>query len=144
MVVEIDPKLIINFVLDNQVIEYENKSKITFITNWIKVFPVLLSKGVIITIVTPNDCTIYFTLLNPHKGYVGTCSRKEIGNIAQNIFPIWPIFNIAADENINKIFLKKDILENIKTKHYQKLMLKIKYNLSNPSLMMIQKIGEAN
>lgn len=141
LIIEMDPRLIINTVTDNEIIEYDNKSKILFTTNHIKVFSVLLSKGVIITIVDQDECIIYLTLLNPNKGYIGTCIRKEIANITQNIFPIWPIFNIVADENINKIFLKKELLENIKTSSYQKLMLKIKYNFTNPSLMFIEKIG---
>lgn len=140
-IIEMDPRLIINCIDDNELIEYENKSKILFTTNHIKVFSVLLSKGMIITIVNQDECILYITLLNPNKGYIGTCIRKEIANITQNVFPIWPIFNIVADDTINKIFLKKEILNNIKTSNYQKLMLKIKYNFTNSSVMTIQKLG---
>ncbi|MFW6219360.1 MAG: hypothetical protein ACOC33_00700 [bacterium] len=141
--VNIDIRLILNEIEDQDTVyQYKNNSKIMFTTKYLKVFPVVLSKGFILTIVNNEECIVYVSLLNPSKGYIGTCIRKEIANITQNIFPIWPIFNIAADESINKIFLKKEVINEIKPNNiHDKLLLKISYKFDDPSVFNIQKIA---
>lgn len=141
-IIDIDIKMVIGFNSEPNVITYENKSKINFTTNHIKVFPVLLSKGFIMTIVNKEKCSCFLTLLNPNKGYIGTCLRKELPNITQNIFPIWPIFNLMADENINKIFLKKEIVTELRPNNItDKLLLRLDYSFENSNIINIQKIG---
>lgn len=140
--INVDIRLLLNSIEENdESIEYENNSKISFITKFLKVFPVVLSKGFILTIVNEEQCNIFITLLNPNKGYIGTCIRKEIANITQNIFPIWPIFNIVADESVNKIFLKKELVDCIKPNNYSKLLLKINYRFDDTSVFNISKLA---
>ena len=139
---DIDIKMVIGNSYNESIIEYENQNKINFSTNSIKVFPVIMSKGFILTIVNKNECSCYVTLSNPGKGYIGTCLRKELPNITQNIFPIWPIFNLIADENINKLFLKKELVTELKPLNYnEKLLIKLSYNLDDSQNIKIQKIG---
>lgn len=141
-IINVDIKLILNESDDTPDVVYQNNSKINFNTKYIKVFPVVLSKGFILAIANHEKCTLYASLLNPSKGYIGTCIRKEIANITQNIFPIWPIFNIMADEHINKILIKKDIMNEIKSDlQHDKVLLKLSYDFEDTSKIFIQKIG---
>lgn len=139
-IIDVDIRLTMKELEDQTPIKIENHMKINFSTNFIKVFPVILSKGFIVAIATAESCTLYLSLSNPSKGYVGKCIRKEVANITQNIFPIWPIFNVIADENINKIFIKKDIIEKIDASNYNKLMLKFQYTFDDSSQIYATKV----
>lgn len=142
-IIDVDVRLVLPICLSDSVMMYKNESNIMFRADNMKVFPVVLSKGFILAVATPQKHFLYVTSLNPSKGYIGTCMRKELVNITQNIFPIWPIFNLIADENMNKLFLKKEIIDEIKPiiGQYNKVGLTVEYEPENTSEMCLQIFG---
>lgn len=141
-IINVDIKLLLKETENEEDLIFNNTSKINFTTDHIKVFPIMLSKGFVLAVATQETCTLFLTLLDPISGFVGRCARKEIANITQNIFPIWPFFNITADESTNKIFLKKDMVNVIRESvDHTCVSLKMEYDFSDPSKIYIQKTG---
>ena len=52
------------------------------------------------------------TVNSPKKMFIGNCVKYEISNITNNIFPLWPIFNINMNQSKLRLFMSNDILKD--------------------------------
>ena len=79
-----------------------------------KTFSVILKKGFILCFVDKFLTQLYVTVSSPKQMLIGNCVKYEISNITNNIFPLWPIFNINMNQSKLRLFMSNDILKNYK------------------------------
>lgn len=133
LITEIDDKGCWNFSNEQKSITYQQKEEIKFKTETLKVFPILLNKGFIFSAVTPNNVSMYLTVINTEKMYVGLLADSfQLNNLIKNIFPIFPsLFTITiTDKNTANVFLKNITeIKNLIKEKQKEVILKFSYPL---------------
>ena len=137
--IEIDPKLVLKLV-EPESVEIRFDQPIKFKTKFLKVFPIILTNGFILSIVDRDECTIFITLNNPEKNFIGNCLRQEIINIIQNLIPIWPIFNINISKS-TRIYIREQYLPNEFRKETNPILINLTYRFEDPKMATIMKIA---
>lgn len=140
-VVEIDPKIIFKNV-DPVSEDIKLDQSIKFRTKFLKVFPIILTNGFMLSIADQDEATIFISVNNPEKNIVGSCLRQEIINTIQNIVPIWPIFNINVGKT-TKIYLRENILPDNFKENSQPILINITYRFDDTRNATIIKTAES-
>lgn len=107
---------------------------VKFSTKTLKVFPILLDKGFIFSYVSPSTVTMYLTLINSERLYVGLLADSfQLSNLIRNIFPLFPnLFTITiTDRNTANVFLKNipEIKKILELQNKKEIVLKFTYPL---------------
>ncbi len=98
-----------SFELDEQSFDVE---EIKFKTDRLKVFPIFLNNGFIVSIIdSNNNITTYATIENPNSGFVGECDSSSVSEIFTFLFPLWGgnLFRLNINGNVGKIFIDQSI-----------------------------------
>ena len=111
-ILEVDDKLLLkNCTGDYKPIDIKIPNKFIFKTEDLKVLPVILYDGFILSITNEEESILYLSIKNPSENLIGQCSKKSAFNIVNYFYNIWPIFdiNIRLKATI-KLFLESDEL----------------------------------
>jgi len=135
----VDPKLIFE-ISDNEVETFTFNQKIRFKSDFLKAFPIILKPGFIFTTVNKTLCQMFISVTNPKEMLVGECSKYEIINVIQYILPIWPIFNITIDKNI-QIRFQSEFIQSRYCNETSPILLYMSYNLDKPEIISITKFA---
>lgn len=130
--VDINPRLLFAKLEEQEEIELELKELThKFKTIKFKAFSVVLERGFILCSVDKHVTTLYLTINRPKQNFIGNCIKKEVNNITNNIFPLWPIFNVSMNQNKLGVFA-----DNILTKDYQ--------HVDRPILIKLEREIDSN
>ena len=137
--IDVDPKMVFK-ISTSESIELPFNQNVKFKTRFLKVFPIILTNGFILSIVDSEEATIFITLNNPEKNFIGSCLRQEVINVITNLIPIWPIFDVYVGIS-TKIHLRKQFsIDRFKGK--TPIILNLTYKFNNPSVMTAVKIAD--
>lgn len=136
----VDSKMVFQKNQSIEEINLEYDQNIKFKSNFLKVFPIILKEGIILTTIEKSKCQLYVTVKNPSDCFIGECSRYEIINMIQYTLPLWSIFNININKNVRIGFQKKFLAEYLQ-KFSEPIMLHLEYDLDNPKNIKIEVIG---
>ena len=127
----------------NLEMEFQNKSKINFSFQNLKVFPIVLSRGFILVVVNRHTATMYTSILDCQKMYVGNCSQGEVSNLLQNVFSVFPFYNVNVSEKGANIFLKNipGLRMFLAKTDLTKAMIRFKYSFKTPNTFTARIIG---
>lgn len=113
--IDVNPRLIFAKLEDQEVIDIKlDNLEHKFKTLKFKAFSVILERGFILCVVDRSYTALYLVINKPSANFIGNCVKKELSNITNNIFPLWPIFNIKMNQNKIGVFS-----EEIFTKDYK-------------------------
>jgi hypothetical protein len=153
-VVQIDDRIVIEKTPDNIMdtgkfdLEFEQKFKIKYKPMGVKVFPVVFDDGfcIVITNESRNTATMYLSLSDVSKMFVGTTTREEVYDIIKNVMLFFPFFNCGINENVANVYLKNiGGLKPFLTRSCEKsCLLKFSYVFSNTDVCLCQVIGQGN
>ncbi len=119
-------------------IDVKIPNKFIFETKELKVLPVILYDGFILSITNKEESTLYISLKDPKNNLVGQCSKKNAFNIINYFYNIWPIFDI----NIRMKATVKLFLEGLPKFDVEKpILLKFTKKLNDENAT-IEMIGE--
>ena len=113
---------------EKQIININNK--FVFETKELKVLPVILYDGFILSITNSEKSILYLTLQNPKELLVGQCSKKNSFSVINFFYNIWPIFdiNIRKKATVKLYFDNDDIVLD----YENPVMLKLEKRLDSP------------
>jgi hypothetical protein len=98
--VDINPRVIFAKLPEQEILEKKiSNINHKFKTTKFKAFSVILEKGFILCAVDRNYTTLYLTINRPMQKFIGNCVKKEVSNITNNIFPLWPIFGVNMNQS---------------------------------------------
>lgn len=146
---DINPRLLIKESEDIRVETTKIPFKI-FVTDKIKIFSVMMTKGFISCVVNPKKSTLYLVINQPNQNFVGCCVDYDNIQMIKHIKTVWPIFDIIQSQLSANIKLKKDIipvpLEKNKTgeltERVYPILVKLERNLVN-NVTTVSYIGES-
>jgi hypothetical protein len=139
-ILEYDDKLLLNNCEKSyKPVEINIPNKFIFKTDDLKVLPVVLYDGFILSITDENRSILYLSIKNPEENLVGQCSKKSAFNIVNYFYNIWPIFdiNIRLKATV-KLFLEDDKLNLTGNKP---ILLKFTKDLKDEKAI-VEMIGE--
>ncbi len=112
-VIDVNPRLVFTKLYDQEMTEgiIDGLSH-KFKTSKFKAFSVILEKGFILCSVDKYLTQLYVTITSPKSMFIGNCVKYEISNITNNIFPLWPIFNINMNQSKLGLYMNNDILKD--------------------------------
>lgn len=112
-IIDVNPRLVFTKLQDQEMTEgtIEGLSH-KFKTAKFKAFSVILEKGFILCSVDKYLTQLYVTVTSPKLMFIGNCVKYEISNITNNIFPLWPIFNINMNQSKLGLYMSNKILED--------------------------------
>lgn len=97
----IEDKQLETFNLDFDSVE------IQFKTNKLKIFPLIMKNGFILSAIDETKMILYFTLIDPKGLTVGECIRSQITTITNYILPIWnDFFSISINNDFPGILIE--------------------------------------
>ncbi len=138
--IDVSPRCVhVDFPLKTKSFEADT---IKFKTDRLKVFPILLNEGFILSIADPDDkITTYCVIQDPSTGFVGSCGNKEAGEVFNYLLPLWGgnLFTINISDSIGRIYINKKVCESFNHPWSSYVIMKRNTNNSKAS---IQKIGE--
>lgn len=150
-VVQIDDRTLFEKVPDEWLdsgkydLEFEQKLKIRYRPFGIKIFPVIFDEGFILVNSNKytNTATMYVTVLDIQRMFVGNAVQGEVNNLIKNVLPFFPFFNCGVNEEMANVYLKnigglKEFLSNLTT---NRCLLKFTYVFSRTNLCLCRVIG---
>lgn len=127
----------------NLEMEFQNKSKINFNYQNLKVFPIVCSRGFILVVANRHTATMYTTVLDCGKMYVGNCNQGEVSNLLQNVFSVFPFFNVNVSEKGANIFLKNipGLRMFLSKTELTKAIVRFQYSFKTPDTFTARVMG---
>ena len=112
-IIDVNPRIVFTKLFDQEMTEgvIEGLTH-KFKTSKFKAFSVILEKGFILCSVDKYLTQLYVTITSPKAMFIGNCVKYEIQNITNNIFPLWPIFNINMNQSKLGLFINNDIIKD--------------------------------
>ncbi len=114
----------------------EDKKGNEFITNGLKVLPVILYDGFLLCITTQRESIMYMAIQNPKKKIIGKCSKYHSYKVVNFYSKIWPIFELEVK---SKAVVKLDL--DFEFDETTPIIIKMTKKLNNNQIK-IQKIFE--
>lgn len=115
--------------------------EIKFKSDFLKAFPIILKSGFMLSTVNKTECQLFISVINPSKYFIGQCSKFEIVNVIQYLLPLWQIFRISIDKNIN-IYFQESFLKDVFKNETKPILLYIKYEFEDPTKISFGKFGK--
>jgi len=116
------------------------KNKFKFQTSELKVLPVLLYDGFILSINNRDKSILYITLKNPKENLVGHCSKRNAFTIVNFFYNVWPIFDINIRMKATIKLFNEDF--DFAFEDENPILLKFTKQLNSETTTM-EKIGES-
>lgn len=117
---------------------------VKFKTDKLKIFPVLLKNGFMISIVDNHSAILYSVICDPKGLTIGECVRSQISNITQYILPTWnEFFKLSINSTSPDVLieLNEEIFDSTLTKYSHPIFVKMERHFNQIEFIKFQIIG---